>query len=255
MGIVNATPDSFSDGGAFATPEDAAAPWRAARRRGRGDSGRRRRVDPARRQRGGGGRGNVPRRSRHRRAASPRRPADFRRHQQSARRRRGHRRRRFDRQRRLGISAGSRNGPRRRRQRRGGGADAQSRDRRSRPGRHRRHPRDFLSRSIDIALAAGVAEERLLVDPGFGFGKTPAQNLQLIRRLRELEALGRPVLLGVSRKSTIGHRDRPEGARRARRRLDRGGPGGRRQRRGDFAGSRCRAACAGVAGLHAIGES
>lgn len=63
---------------------------------------------------------------------------------------------------------------------------------------------DFLSRSIDIALAAGVAEERLWVDPGFGFGKTPAQNLQLIRRLRELAALGRPVLLGVSRKSTIG---------------------------------------------------
>jgi dihydropteroate synthase len=62
----------------------------------------------------------------------------------------------------------------------------------------------FLARSIDIALAAGVAEERLLVDPGFGFGKTPAQNLQLIRRLRELAALGRPVLLGVSRKSTIG---------------------------------------------------
>ncbi len=63
---------------------------------------------------------------------------------------------------------------------------------------------DFLSRSIDLALAAGVAEERLMLDPGFGFGKTPAQNLQLIRRLRELEALGRPVLLGVSRKSTIG---------------------------------------------------
>jgi dihydropteroate synthase len=62
----------------------------------------------------------------------------------------------------------------------------------------------FLSRSIDIALRAGVAEERLIVDPGFGFGKTPAQNLQLVRRLRELAALGRPVLLGVSRKSTIG---------------------------------------------------
>jgi dihydropteroate synthase len=62
----------------------------------------------------------------------------------------------------------------------------------------------FLSRSIEIALAAGVAEERLLVDPGFGFGKTPAQNLRLILRLRELAALGRPVLLGVSRKSTIG---------------------------------------------------
>ena len=62
----------------------------------------------------------------------------------------------------------------------------------------------FLRRSIDVALKAGVAEERLIVDPGFGFGKTPAQNLQLVRRLRELAALGRPVLLGVSRKSTIG---------------------------------------------------
>jgi len=62
----------------------------------------------------------------------------------------------------------------------------------------------FLKRSIDIALAAGVAEARLIVDPGFGFGKTPAQNLQLVRRLREVAALGRPVLLGLSRKSTIG---------------------------------------------------
>jgi dihydropteroate synthase len=62
----------------------------------------------------------------------------------------------------------------------------------------------FLSRSIDLALAAGVAEERLWVDPGFGFGKTPAQNLQAMRRLGELKTLGRPVLVGVSRKSTIG---------------------------------------------------
>ena len=62
----------------------------------------------------------------------------------------------------------------------------------------------FLSRSIDIALAAGVAEDRLWVDPGFGFGKTPAQNLSVVRRLGELKALGRPVLLGVSRKSTLG---------------------------------------------------
>ncbi len=70
----------------------------------------------------------------------------------------------------------------------------------------------FLSRSIDIALAAGVEEGRLIVDPGFGFGKTPAQNLALVRRLGEIAALGRPVLLGVSRKSTIGRvtgQDRP----------------------------------------------
>ena len=62
----------------------------------------------------------------------------------------------------------------------------------------------FLSRSIDIALAAGVDEDKLWVDPGFGFGKTPEQNLVAVRRLGALKALGRPVLLGVSRKSTIG---------------------------------------------------
>jgi len=62
----------------------------------------------------------------------------------------------------------------------------------------------FLSRSIDIALAAGVSEDKLWVDPGFGFGKTPEQNLIAVRRLGALKALGRPVLLGVSRKSTIG---------------------------------------------------
>jgi dihydropteroate synthase len=63
----------------------------------------------------------------------------------------------------------------------------------------------FLKRSIDIALKAGVADDKLIVDPGFGFGKTPVQNLQLVRRLHDVAALGFPVLLGVSRKSTIGH--------------------------------------------------
>jgi dihydropteroate synthase len=70
----------------------------------------------------------------------------------------------------------------------------------------------FLSRSIDIALAAGVEEGRLILDPGFGFGKTAAQNLTLVRRLGDIVALGRPILLGVSRKSTIGRiteQDRP----------------------------------------------
>jgi dihydropteroate synthase len=57
---------------------------------------------------------------------------------------------------------------------------------------------------VEVALAAGVRRERLLVDPGIGFGKTPAHNLQLLRRLPELRALGLPVLLGTSRKSTIG---------------------------------------------------
>ena len=62
----------------------------------------------------------------------------------------------------------------------------------------------FLSGSIDMALAAGVEWERIIIDPGIGFGTTPQENLTMLRRLGELRALGRPILLGVSRKSTIG---------------------------------------------------
>ena len=61
-----------------------------------------------------------------------------------------------------------------------------------------------LSRRLDRALAAGIAWDRLIVDPGFGFGKDWRQNLTLLRRLGELRVLGRPVLVGTSRKSTIG---------------------------------------------------
>ncbi len=61
-----------------------------------------------------------------------------------------------------------------------------------------------LRESLRIAQTHGVSAERIVVDPGFGFAKTPAQNLELMRRLRELRALGRPVLLGPSRKHTIG---------------------------------------------------
>jgi dihydropteroate synthase len=61
-----------------------------------------------------------------------------------------------------------------------------------------------LSRRLDRAVAAGVAWERLIVDPGFGFGKDWRQNLELLRRMEELKALGRPILAGTSRKSTIG---------------------------------------------------
>jgi dihydropteroate synthase len=61
-----------------------------------------------------------------------------------------------------------------------------------------------LSRRLDRAVAAGVAWDRLIVDPGFGFGKDWKQNLELLRRLRELKTLGRPILVGFSRKSTIG---------------------------------------------------
>jgi dihydropteroate synthase len=58
--------------------------------------------------------------------------------------------------------------------------------------------------SIALARAAGIDESRLVLDPGFGFGWRPAQNLELLRRLRELRAVGRPLLLGTSRKSTLG---------------------------------------------------
>ena len=62
----------------------------------------------------------------------------------------------------------------------------------------------FLAGSIELALAAGIAWERIIIDPGIGFGTTPEENLILLRRLGELRALGRPILLGTSRKSTIG---------------------------------------------------
>jgi dihydropteroate synthase len=63
---------------------------------------------------------------------------------------------------------------------------------------------DGLRASVDAARAAGVADELLILDPGFGFGWTPAQNIELLRRLGELRVLGRPLLAGTSRKSTIG---------------------------------------------------
>ena len=61
-----------------------------------------------------------------------------------------------------------------------------------------------LERAIERALRVGVAREQLIVDPGFGFGKTPEHNLTLLRQLPLLRVLGRPILLGTSRKSTLG---------------------------------------------------
>jgi dihydropteroate synthase len=62
----------------------------------------------------------------------------------------------------------------------------------------------FLEERLGFAVSQGVREDRICVDPGIGFGKTPAQNLELVRRLDEIRALGRPVLVGLSRKSTLG---------------------------------------------------
>src|SRR5215831_13490875 len=62
----------------------------------------------------------------------------------------------------------------------------------------------FLEERLAFAVAAGVREELVCLDPGIGFGKTVAHNVELLRRLDELAAIGRPVLVGVSRKSSLG---------------------------------------------------
>ncbi len=62
----------------------------------------------------------------------------------------------------------------------------------------------FLTERLQAAIAQGIAAERVWLDPGIGFGKTVAHNLELLRRLSELSALGRPLVLGASRKSFLG---------------------------------------------------
>ncbi len=62
----------------------------------------------------------------------------------------------------------------------------------------------FLEQRLELAVSAGVAEERICLDPGIGFGKTVEQNFELVRRLDVLLALGRPVVVGFSRKSSLG---------------------------------------------------
>ena len=61
-----------------------------------------------------------------------------------------------------------------------------------------------LERSISVAQKAGVERNSIIIDPGVGFGKTVEQNLEIVRRLSDLKSLGRPILLGTSRKSFIG---------------------------------------------------
>ena len=62
----------------------------------------------------------------------------------------------------------------------------------------------FLEERVAFAVAQGIPEDQICVDPGIGFGKTPDQNLELVRRLDRIVAIGRPVLVGLSRKSTLG---------------------------------------------------
>ena len=63
---------------------------------------------------------------------------------------------------------------------------------------------EFLMKAIDKAVSLGISRERIVVDPGIGFGKKTKHNLEIIKRLHEFESLGRPILIGVSRKSVIG---------------------------------------------------
>jgi dihydropteroate synthase len=64
--------------------------------------------------------------------------------------------------------------------------------------------RDFLAERLAFAIEAGIDAQRVLLDPGIGFGKTLEHNLELLRRLDELVAIGRPVVIGTSRKSFLG---------------------------------------------------
>jgi dihydropteroate synthase len=65
--------------------------------------------------------------------------------------------------------------------------------------------RTGLQTSLDTAAAAGISSEAIVLDPGYGFGKRGDENFVLLARQRELLALGRPLLAGVSRKSFLGH--------------------------------------------------
>jgi len=62
----------------------------------------------------------------------------------------------------------------------------------------------FLAERVRACVAAGLVEDRIIVDPGFGFGKTPRHNIELLANLRQLRSVGRPILVGLSRKSTLG---------------------------------------------------
>lgn len=65
--------------------------------------------------------------------------------------------------------------------------------------------KEFLTESIEIGINAGIDKEKIILDPGIGFGKTVEQNLEVLKRLDELNELGYPILLGTSRKSVIGN--------------------------------------------------
>ena len=238
MGVVNVTPDSFSDGGLSSTPEAAIAHGRELAADGADDPRRRRGIDSARARRRSSVEEEIARVepvvARTRRTADRARGLD--RHLEAGGRRGRARRRRDDRQR--------RHRPARRPEM---AALCAERERRPDPDAHAGRPADdagepryddvvdevraFLAERLEAALAAGVAEERIWLDPGIGFGKTLEHNLELLRRLGELRELGRPLVVGTSRKSFIGRIDGSRGRRAARRHGRLLGAGRRRGRR------------------------
>lgn len=62
----------------------------------------------------------------------------------------------------------------------------------------------FLQHRVDVCVNAGIAKERIIIDPGFGFGKTTAHNMTLLKNLADLDVIGVPILVGLSRKTSIG---------------------------------------------------
>jgi dihydropteroate synthase len=74
--------------------------------------------------------------------------------------------------------------------------------------------RVFLAARLEAAISAGIAEQRVWLDPGIGFAKTAEHNLELLRRLSELAELGRPLVIGTSRKSFLGRFDGSEATER-----------------------------------------
>ena len=214
MGVVNVTPDSFSDGGLYLDPGTAIAHGEelaaqgprsstsAVSRRGRGPRRSRRRRSCGGSSRWSAGLAGVA-------------GADLGRHLEGDGRRGGARRRGDDRQRRHRPARRSGDGGAGRRARRrprphahgrraadDAGRPPLRRRRRRGPRLPRRAPRRRRRRRVD--------EERIWLDPGIGFGKTAAHNFELLRGLPELAALGRPLVVGTSRKSFIGRADGSE---------------------------------------------
>ena len=114
---------------------------------------------------------------------------------------------------------------------------------------------DWLEARIEAAIAAGIARDRIVVDPGFGFGKNVQHNLQLMNGLALLHGLGCAIMLGASRKRTIGALSNEAPADATAWRLDRAGAEGRRAGRAIAARPRRARDAAGAARLARVRDA